>query len=193
MIPKILHRTVPADTSLEVEAFWATSCGLHPEWTYHTWRDPLDPVDWPLTANHWDRCSAGAQLAGLIRLEALIHFGGIYLDGDMELFKPLTPLLPVPFFATWEDNDTVPDFVLGAEKDHPVLHKLLGAALDCLEAGPWASGPGVFTKLLPKADVLLLPPQAFAEVHYTQKDQLKDHRRSRYSFGQHQWHGSWLA
>lgn len=194
MIPKVLHRTVPADTTLEVEAFWATACGLHPDWVHHTWRDPLDPDDWPLTAGAWDRCGNGAQRAGLIRLEAVIHHGGIYCDSDLELFRPLTPLLPVPFWATWEDNDTVPDFVFGAEADHPLLHQLLGMALGAIGKGAWESGPGVFTKLLPnRDDVLLLPPQAFAPYHYTERQRRNENHRHRYTFGAHHWHASWLS
>jgi mannosyltransferase OCH1-like enzyme len=193
MIPPILHRTVPTETTVEVEAFWAKAEKLHQGWVRHTWRDPLDPADWPLTADHWDRCTKPAQRAGLIRLEALIHFGGIYIDSDLELYRPLDPLRSVPFFATWEDNETIPDFVFGAEKDHPLLYELLGAAFAELVNGPWASGPGVFTRLLADEDVLLLPPQSFAEVHYTERDKLRGHKASRYAFGQHHWHGSWLA
>lgn len=192
MIPKILHRTVPEHTTAQVEAWWAKAVELHPDWTHLTWRDPLSPADWPLTSEHWDRCPTGAQKAGLIRLEAILTHGGVYIDSDLELWRPLDPLLPVPFWAQWEDNDTIPDFVFGAERDHPILHELLAAAIDELKHGPWASGPGVFTKLLP-GRVLLLPPQCFAPVHYTQRDKLADHRPTRYGFGMHHWHGSWLA
>ena len=85
MIPRILHRTVPAETAAEAEQFWAKAVALHPGWEHHTWRDPLDPAEFPITSPHWWRCMTGAQLAGLVRLEVLWNHGGIYIDSDVEL------------------------------------------------------------------------------------------------------------
>lgn len=178
---------------MEVEAFWAKAVALHPAWTCRTWRDPLNPDDWPLTAQHWERCTAGAQLAGLIRLEAVIHWGGIYIDSDLELYRPLTPLRALPFFATWEDETGLPDFVFGAEKNHPLLHEILHAAVHRLDKGPRESGPGAFEAVLRgRDDVLLLPPQCFAAVHYTQRELLADHKPAPWEFGSHKWAASWL-
>lgn len=92
-IPRILHRTVPAETTDEVEQWWAKFAEIHPGWEMRTYREPIDPSEWPLTGFLFDRCANGAQKAGLIRLEALFTFGGVYVDSDVEPFRSLEPLL----------------------------------------------------------------------------------------------------
>jgi hypothetical protein len=124
-IPRILHRTVPADTTDEVEGWWRRFQALHPGWEYRTHREPIDPQLWPLTADLWDRCANGAQKAGLIRLEALYTWGGVYMDSDVEPFRSLEPLLHLPAFAAWEDETTVPDAVLGSKPGHPAFEQML--------------------------------------------------------------------
>ncbi len=72
-IPRVLHRVVPAETPAVAEDWWRRLGELHPGWRMLTHRDPLDPADWPLTSPVWPRVRAGAQLADLVRLEALLR------------------------------------------------------------------------------------------------------------------------
>lgn len=206
MIPRRLVRTVPTDTTVEVEAFWAHAVELHPGWEHVTLRDPIDPGAFPLTSPHWATCTSGAQRAGLIRLEELFWRGGIYLDSDVELYRPLDSLLPVYGFAAWEDANCIPDAVLGFEPMAPVVKDMLDEAVTRLADGAWESGPGVTTRnLAGEADVLLLPPGAFFPYHYSRK-RLFDptrpqgaHARTRlpreqpWAFGAHHWHHSWKS
>jgi hypothetical protein len=194
VIPRRLVRTVPSQTTDEVESFWDHAVELHPNWEHVTLRDPIDPVMFPLTSKHWPACGSGAQLAGLIRLEDLYHRGGIYIDSDVELFRPLDSLLPLHAFAAWEDNNTAPDAVLGFEAHHPALRPMIAQALDSIWAGAWESGPGVTTRSLPaRSDVLMLPPGSFFPVHWMQKQTLDDFDATLnpWTFGMHRWHASW--
>lgn len=193
MIPPRLIRSIPALPSADAERWWADACRLHPGWHYLTLQDPIDPSRFPLTAATWPLCGTGAQFAGLVRLEAVYRFGGIYLDSDLEIFRSLEPLRALRFFATWEDDETVPDFVFGAERGSPVVRMLLERAVASVQAGEgtWASGPGVFTASLPDAGVLLLPPKAFAPYHYTEKERAGEDHRHPYTFGAHHWAHSW--
>ncbi len=203
MIPPRLIRTVPTHTSEEAEAFWRTACDLHPGWGFMTFRDPIDPDDFPTTSPHWGRCQNGAQLAGLVRLEALYLHGGIYLDSDVELYRPLNPLLPLSCFAAWEDPNTVPDAVVGATAGHPAILACLTEAIRRLTEpdtgdwhtgnGAWSTGPGVFTALLPsRDDVTLLLPESFYPYHYTERHRRHDDHRGPDTYGAHHWAGSWL-
>lgn len=194
-IPRILHRTVPQETTEQVEAWWEGFRRLHPGWELRTHRDPMNPKDWPLTGDLWPRCANGAQKAGLIRLEALVTHGGVYADSDVEPLKSFEPLLQLPAFAGWEDETTVPDAVLGAEPRHPAFVLALEKARTVIEGGgdAWQSGPGVTTELLPgRDDVLLLPPGAFYPHHYLQKNKA-DENGGPWVFARHHWHGSWLG
>lgn len=206
MIPRRLVRSVPAETTAEVEDFWRHIVDLHPGWEHVTYRDPIDPHLFPVTSPLWDRCTSGAQLAGLIRLETLAHAGGVWLDSDMELYRSLEPLTGVRAFAGWEDDGVVPDAVLGAEPHHPAIiacrdlavGRLLTDSADWRTGnGAWGTGPGVTTTILPgRDDVLLLPPGSFFPVHYTDKADVnwsEVRARNPWAFGAHHWHASWLT
>jgi len=194
-IPRILHRVVPETTTPIVEAYWKRFKALHPGWSHMTHRDPLDPAQWPLTSSHWNECTTGAQLAGLIRLEALYRWGGIYVDSDCEPYRSLEPLLGAHAFAGWEDRNVIPDAVLGAEPEHPAILACIKLALKLLPKGAWESGPGVTTRLLKnRPDVLLLPPGSFYPYHYKEKERARDDHKvaSPWAFMAHHWAGSWL-
>jgi hypothetical protein len=197
IIPAMLHRTVPVQTSAEVERWWRDATRLHPSWEAHTWRDPLNPTHFPLTAPLWERCTSGAQRAGLIRLEVLATKGGIYLDSDVQLYRSLEPLRYVPAFAAYEDPRVVPDAVLGCVPGHPAILWALEEACESVRRGEgaWDSGPGVTTRTLRgRADVLLLPPGSFYPYHYTEKAKRRreDHKTAQpWAFGAHHWAHSW--
>ena len=194
-IPRILHRTVPADTSEQVEQWWQGFARLHPGWELRTYREPIDPADWPLTGDLFARCQNGAQKAGLIRLESLVTHGGVYVDSDVEPVRSLEPLLHCGAFAAWEDETTVPDAVLGAEPNHPAFLMALEKARGVIEGGgdAYQSGPAVTTEILPgRPDVLVLPPGACYPHHYLQKNH-PDANDGPWVFVRHHWHGSWLS
>lgn len=198
-IPRILHRTVPATPSPQVERWWARWGELHPDWQLLDHRDPLDPAAWPETSAHWARCRNGAELADLVRLEALLRWGGVYVDSDVEPWRSLEPLLPLSAFAAWEDARVVPNAVLGAVPGHPAIRQCLELALARIDRPTWERGPGVTTEVLVgRDDVLLLPPGSFYPVHYRDPDRAKLMRSSAtrtanpWAFGLHHYHGSWL-
>jgi mannosyltransferase OCH1-like enzyme len=155
-----------------------------------------------MTSGAWAACETGAQLAGLIRLEALHREGGIYVDSDCEPYRSLEELLPLHAFAAWEDRTTVPDAVIGAEPGHPAIAAAIDLALARIQERAttgdrftWSTGPGVLTELLPgRPDVTLLPPGAFYPYHYKEKDRRhEDHAGDQpWAFMAHHWAGSWL-
>jgi hypothetical protein len=196
-IPRILHRTVPEHTTAEVEGWWEAFGALHPDWELLTHRDPLDPKEWPLTGHLFATCETGAQLADLVRLEALYRFGGIYIDSDCEPYRSLEPLLPLHAFAAWEDRNVIPNAVMGAEPEHPAIRMCIDLAIKRHAQGTWKAGTGVTTEVLQnRDDVLLLPPGAFFPVHYRDPQRVRKmakHDPDPWTFLLHRYHGSWLA
>lgn len=196
-IPRRFIRSVPREPSPEAETWWQGFTDLHPGWEMVTYRDPIDPRLFPLTSPAWPGCRHPAQMAGLLRLEAILGDGGVWVDCDVECYRSFEPLRAVSCFAAWEDRRTVPDALFGAEPGHPAIKLCLEAALQSVWAGedPWQSGPGVLTKLLPgRADVLLLPPGSFYPYHWSRKDERGfDHKGSQpWAFAAHHWSASWV-
>lgn len=198
-IPKILHRVVPETTSANVERWWSEFSALHPEWDLRTHRDPLVPAEWPETSHVWPHVENGAQLADLVRLEALWRWGGIYVDSDVEPWRRLDALLPLGAFAAWEDERTIPNAVMGAVPGHPAIRECLDRALALIPGPTWPAGPGVTTAVLQnRPDVLVLPPGAFYPVHYRDPERVAKmasattRKQNPWAFGIHHYAGSWL-
>jgi hypothetical protein len=195
-IPRILHRVVPEKTSAVVEDWWERFGKLHPTWRLMTWRDPLDPADFPMTSGAWGRVKCGAQLADLARLEVLFRYGGVYVDSDMEPFRPLDALLWSHHFAAWEDERTIPNALIGARAGSSLIESALKLALRTMRRSVWEAGPGVTTKLFAdRTDVLLLPPGAVYRVHYNdpaRDDLMTSLPPAPWEFMRHHYFGSWL-
>lgn len=166
MIPKRLVRTVPTDTDPHAEELWDIACQLHPDWEHVTWRDPVDPNEFPITSPYWPDCETGAQLADLIRVEDLFHRGGWYIDSDVWMLKPLDDLCALTAVAAWEDHLHIPNAVLGFEAGHQALQHVMDLAISRRFQGTWTAGVGVTTEVFKQADMTLLPPGVFYPVHW---------------------------
>ena len=201
MIPRRLVRVVPEQTTDEVERWWAEACALHPSWEHVTLRDPIDPSGFPETSPLWDQVCSGAQLADLVRYEELYWRGGVYIDSDVQLFKPLDSLMSLGGFAAWEDRNAIPNAVLGFEPYHYALARILTKAKQLMPGPVWPIAVGVVTEVLKNRhhdDVLVLPPDSFYPIHWQHKVLLKSpgmvrslRENNPWTFGLHWWHYSW--
>lgn len=59
------------------------------------------------------------------RLKVLVENGGIYMDTDVELLKPLDRFLFTKAFSGFEAEDRIPTGIMAAEAHHPLFEKLL--------------------------------------------------------------------
>ena len=66
-----------------------------------------------------------AFAADYIRLHALYHFGGIYLDADVEVIKPFGSLLNHKMFIGLDYNGYFEPAIIGAEPQHRWIGQLL--------------------------------------------------------------------
>lgn len=57
-----------------------------------------------------------AFVTDVVRLYALYTEGGVYMDTDVEVLKPLDAFLTHPAFSGFEDEKNVPTGIMGAEK-----------------------------------------------------------------------------
>lgn len=66
-----------------------------------------------------------AFVSDYVRLWVLVNHGGIYLDTDVELLKPLDDLLVLPAFSGFERPNVVPTAIMGAGRGHHAMVDLL--------------------------------------------------------------------
>lgn len=66
-----------------------------------------------------------AFASDFIRLYALYHYGGIYLDCDIKVFKSFDELLNRKAFTGFEDNHSVATWLLASEKGNPLFAEML--------------------------------------------------------------------
>ncbi|GGH81665.1 hypothetical protein JOD43_002608 [Pullulanibacillus pueri] len=67
-----------------------------------------------------------AFVSDYVRVYALYHFGGIYLDTDVEVFKPFDDLLDHESFWGFEQENYIATSTIGALKGNPLLKEFLG-------------------------------------------------------------------
>ncbi|HWC54867.1 MAG TPA: glycosyltransferase [Chitinophagaceae bacterium] len=156
-IPKIIHycwfggETIPSEYKDYVVG-WKE---LHPDWIVREWNDQTFPVKHP----YCDRARKEgnwANLSNFCRLWALIQEGGVYLDIDVKLIKPLDPFLVYRCFLGFEDGEAgggnfwINNAVLGAEKSHPFVLQSLEHLVSQFDGTEEAnlSSPALSTDLL---------------------------------------------
>src|SRR4030081_3347555 len=109
---KIIHITVrdPQNLSTTQAEIVERARTLHPQWEIRIWGDPTPAMlaHGFLLHRYWSRARSGAQLADLLRLDILYKFGGIYVDSDLKLHKPLDEIgKEFDFFVASEDGDHI--------------------------------------------------------------------------------------
>jgi FkbM family methyltransferase len=192
MIPEILHFVVPPSLLHKETEIIQLARQLHPKWSIKIWNDDV-VIDGARLSRYLDRAASGVQRADLIRLDALLVYGGVYIDSDLRLYRPLDDIIShYDFFMGTEDGYNLTNAVIGAAPQHPAI----AAIIDFLEDNEpdWSAppnettGPVVFAKLLRwRQDVYVLPRETFYPYNWNESRR-KTHRLS---YGEHLWHGSW--
>ncbi len=117
MIPKILHycwfggRPLSPETEKYI-ATWRDKC---PDYEIKRWDESSFDMDRCAYAKEAYEAKKWAFLADYVRLWALGEYGGIYLDTDVELIKPLDPFLGESAFCGFEREEQLCTAVMGSE------------------------------------------------------------------------------
>lgn len=193
LIPRIFHRTLPEQVDPQLEEWWEARRALHPDWEFRTYRDPIDPAMFPRTSSLWSRCETGAQKADLIRLEALVQWGGVYVDADCRPVGSHESLRCCPAYAAWEDETTIPNAVMGAIPNHPAMVEALNRSIAGVRRRrkTYDTGVAITTAVFKgRTDMVLLPPGAFYPHHYLEKHQA-GRQTGPWTVEEHMWSHSW--
>ena len=167
MIPKIIHFIWlgPRKKNRLIKKCMHSWCKLHPNW---------EIVEWNNQHFHFNECTFvkmaykdknWAYLSDYYRLNTLNLHGGIYLDTDMLVIKPLDKLLNNSFFCGYETENMLSCGIIGAEKGHNFTQNILNY-YNLLDTANWhkESIPRIFTKVysgVEKDDIKIYPIDYF--------------------------------
>ena len=104
MIPKIIHycwfgRGKMPDLAERCIASWHKYL---PEYDYKLWNEDSFDINSVSYVKEAYECRKFAYVTDYIRLWALNKFGGVYMDTDVEILKPLDDFLKLPAFTGYE-------------------------------------------------------------------------------------------
>jgi inositol phosphorylceramide mannosyltransferase catalytic subunit len=140
---------------------------LNPGWEMRLWTDDNLPVMrnqeiYDDAHNLVESRLLGRMRSNLIRLEVLEQFGGVYVDCDFEALKPIPKrYLNSSCFIGRETPQFVNNGIIGAEKGHPYITRLIDAIPESIASQPGkpsnvTTGPHLCTKHL-GPDVKIVP------------------------------------
>lgn len=132
MIPKIIHYVWVGGAELNEQAkkcieSWKQHC---PDYEIKQW----DENNFDVNSNQYCKEAYEAKkwafVSDYIRIKALQEYGGIYMDTDVELLRPLDDFLDKPAFIGFESKYTLCTAVIGCEKGN----RWMNAIVDKYEA-----------------------------------------------------------
>lgn len=127
MIPRVVHycwfggAELPP-TERECIAGWRA---ILPEYDFMLWdEDSFDIESIPFAKEAYEH-GQYAFVSDVVRLHALVEYGGIYLDTDVKLLGSFDDLLAEHAFCGYENRTNVGTAVIGAERGFPMLWEML--------------------------------------------------------------------
>lgn len=127
MIPKILHacwfggKPIPEEAQKYIDT-WKK---YNPEYEIKIWNEQTFDITSNQYAYEAYQNRKFAFVTDYVRLKVLYDFGGIYMDTDVEVLKPLDDLLQYPAFSGFEGPNRIPTGTMGAEKHNKWIKLLL--------------------------------------------------------------------
>ena len=127
MIPRIIHycwfggNPLPEMAKKCVES-WKKFC---PDYEIIEWNESNFDLNYCPYVKEAFENRKWAFITDVVRLYALVNCGGIYMDTDVEVIKPLDYLLQFKAVSGFESEDRIPTGLMAAEKGHPFFVELL--------------------------------------------------------------------
>jgi mannosyltransferase OCH1-like enzyme len=191
-IPKIVHYIwVGSDIPLNIEAQIKKNSQFLEGYTIKIWTESNMPVlnDFAKQAyadKKW------AFVSDYLRFYILYHEGGIYLDTDMDLLKPLDDLLENSFVSGWNrQGREVYAGIIGTEKEDMYIKAILDV-YETIPSGEYPTSPEVMTQCYyqyeNKERLTILESSYFYPLLDGERATTK---RLAKAYTNHLWHESW--
>ncbi|MCF8273424.1 MAG: glycosyl transferase [Flavobacteriaceae bacterium] len=118
MIPKVIHYCwfgkgkMPKLAEICIES-WKTHL---PDYELFLWNEETFDVDSNLFTKQAYESKKFAFVTDYVRLYALYHHGGVYMDTDVEVIKNMDYFLQFPAFSGFEDKTNIPTGLMASVK-----------------------------------------------------------------------------
>lgn len=128
MIPKIIHycwfgHNPKSKLAEKCIKSWKKYCG---DYRVMEWNEKeFDLASSPLYVQQAYDAGKWAFVTDYVRLKALTEYGGVYLDTDVELVKPLDDFLGCQAFVGFETAQNVSTGTMACEKGFPLFKEFL--------------------------------------------------------------------
>ena len=127
MIPKVIHYVWVGGKSLtplaeKCIASWKKFC---PDYEIKRWDETNFDINSNVFCYEAYKNKKWAFVSDYIRLKVLYEYGGIYMDTDVEVVKPLDPYLKHPAFSGFECTLKIPTGIIAAEKGNAWIKLIL--------------------------------------------------------------------
>jgi DNA repair exonuclease SbcCD ATPase subunit len=216
MIPKIIHYCWFGESAIpdEYQAYIKEWKKLNPQFKIMKWDEKNSPLTIPylktaIANKNW------ANASNLVRFLALQEHGGIYMDTDMKLIKPLDELLKNECFFGFQEGDKdsalfwVNNAIMGAVPHHKFIEFCANSIIKKFDGTEAAnlSAPHIVTELLKKqyklksygfqklGDITLYPKEVFYPIHYDEALKVKEYKKyiTDATIGVHVWARTWFS
>ena len=166
MIPSILHYVVDKIITDSQSYSVDIARNLHPKWDFRLWNKD-DRIEGSKFSRYIDTALYERYRRDFMYLDVLAIEGGVCVDVDMELLKPLDELISNYDFLIASDNgQDLTNSIFGATRLHPAIQSIID--FFAKQVSDWSNPkhhlitPALLTKLLRwRPDVTFLPRQAF--------------------------------
>lgn len=202
MIPKRIHQIWVGPNPIPAKslAFIQHIKELHPDYEYRIWTDKDITPDNFTNYEYILATNIYAQKADIMRYEILYRHGGIYLDIDMQVLKPLDALLTNNLIVCNEDsniskymtNAFIASCPLNSNLGNCVLHiRDQAALLNNSSTVSQVTGPWFFRKCITLDDTVnVLPTHVIYPTHFLQKGYVpREFHPDTYTM--HHWDKNW--
>lgn len=112
-LPEMAHRCIES---------WEKYC---PDYEIKEWNESNFDLNCCAYVREAYAAHKWAFVSDVARLQALVSEGGIYMDTDVEVIKPLDELLKYEAISGFESEDRVPTGMMACEKGHKMFVELL--------------------------------------------------------------------
>lgn len=128
MIPKIIHycwfgSNPKPKLAEKCVISWGKYC---PDYKIVEWNEETFSIESaPLYVRQAYEAKKWAFVTDYVRLYAMVNYGGIYMDTDVEVIKPLDGFLIHQAFSGFENKTDIPTGIMASEKGFPMFADLM--------------------------------------------------------------------